>query len=319
MKKLKKLWSLLLVVAMILSMSACGADENSNTDKQNQSVVMKKPTEDRSGAAINVPEEVDEIVCLAPSIAETLMDLNCTEYIIGIDTQTQAYGYDTLSSDLPAFDMMAPDNEQIAALKPDIVFVSGVTDVGGTDLYADLKEMDICVINIPSSSSIEGVREDILFIAACVDKVEEGNVIVEEMDAEIQKIADIGNTITDKKTVYFEIAAAPYAYSFGSQTFLNEMIELIGAENILATQEGWLSVDTESVIAANPDVIMTNVNYIENPVDEILTREGWSGVAAIQNRDVYYIDNQASSLPNENIVDALMEMAVSVYPEYYEK
>jgi len=319
MKKLKKLWSLLLVVAMIVSMSACGADENSNTDKQNQSVVMKKPTEDRSGAAINVPEEVDEIVCLAPSIAETLMDLNCTEYIIGIDTQTQAYGYDTLSSDLPAFDMMAPDNEQIAALKPDVVFVSGVTDVGVTDLYADLKEMDICVINIPSSSSIEGVREDILFIAACVDKVEEGNAIVEEMDAEIQKIADIGNTITDKKTVYFEIAAAPYAYSFGSQTFLNEMIELIGAENILATQEGWLSVDTESVIAANPDVIMTNVNYIENPVDEILTREGWSGVVAIQNRDVYYIDNQASSLPNENIVDALMEMAVSVYPEYYEK
>lgn len=319
MKKLKKVWSLLLVVAMIVSMSACGADENSNTDKQNQSVVMKKPTEDRSGAAINVPEEVDEIVCLAPSIAETLMDLNCTEYIIGIDTQTQAYGYDTLSSDLPAFDMMAPDNEQIVDLKPDVVFVSGVTDVGGTDLYADLKEIGICVINIPSSSSIEGVREDILFIAACVDKVEEGNAIVEEMDAEIQKIADIGNTITDKKTVYFEIAAAPYAYSFGSQTFLNEMIELIGAENILATQEGWLSVDTENVIAANPDVIMTNVNYIENPVDEILTREGWSGVAAIQNGDVYYIDNQSSSLPNENIVDALMEMAVSVYPEYYEK
>lgn len=78
------------------------------------------------------------------------------------------------------------------------------------------------------------------------------------MNAEIQKIADIGKSITDKKTVYFEIAAAPYAYSFGSKTFLNEMIELIGAENILASQEGWLSVDTESVIATNPDVIMTN-------------------------------------------------------------
>ena len=164
-----------------------------------------------------------------------------------------------------------------------------------------------------------GVREDILFIASCVGKSEEGNVIVEEMNAEIQKIADIGSTITDKKTVYFEIAAPPYAYSFGSQTFLNEMIELIGAENILATQEGWLSVDTESVIATNPDVIMTNVNYIEKPVDEILTREGWSGVTAVQNGDVYYIDNQSSSLPNENIVDALKEMAVAIYPEYYEE
>jgi len=319
MKKLKKVWVLLIAVAMIVSMSACGADNNSNTEKQNQSVDVQKPTEDRSGASINVPEEINKIVCLAPSIAETLMDLDCTEYIVGIDTQTQAYGYVALSSDLPAFDMMAPDNEQIAALEPDVVFISGMTDVGGTDLYADLKDMGICIINIPSSSSIEGVREDILFIAACVGKSEEGNVIVEEMNAEIQKIADIGSTITDKKTVYFEIAAAPYAYSFGSQTFLNEMIELIGAENILATQEGWLSVDTESVIATNPDVIMTNVNYIEKPVDEILTREGWFGVAAIQNGDVYYIDNQSSSLPNENIVDALKEMAVAIYPDYYEE
>jgi len=319
MKKLKKMWVPLLSVAMIASMSACGESQSSNTDKQNLTLVVQKPTEDRSGALISVPEEVDEVVCLAPSIAETLMDLDCTEYIVGIDTQTQAYSYEVLSSDLPAFDMMAPDNEQIAALKPDVVFVSGMTDIGGTDLYADLKEMGICVINIPSSSSIEGVREDILFIAACVGKTEEGNLIVEEMNAEIQEIADIGSTITDRKKVYFEIAAAPYAYSFGNQTFLNEMIELIGAENILATQEGWLSVDTESVIVANPDVIITNVNYIENPVDEILTREGWFGVAAIQNGDVYYIDNQSSSLPNENIVHALKEMAVSIYPDYYEK
>src|SRR5699024_9933189 len=126
-------------------------------------------------------------------------------------------------------------------------------------------------------------------------------------------------TITDKKTVYFEISPAPSAYSFGKGTFLNEMIELIGAENILSSQDGWLAVETESIVAANPDVILTNVNYIENPVDEILSREGWSGVNAVANKNVYYIDNQAASLPNENIVKALKEIAVAVYPDVYEK
>ena len=96
------------------------------------------------------------------------------------------------------------------------------------------------------------------------------------------------------------------------------MIDLIGAENVLAGQEGWLSVEEESVVSANPDVILTNVNYIEDPVGEILARPGWEGVTAVQNGGVYTIDNKNSSLPNENIVQALKEMAKAVYPDLYE-
>ena len=35
------------------------------------------------------------------------------------------------------------------------------------------------------------------------------------------------------------------------------------------------------------------------------------------NKDVYYIDNGASSLPNQHVVDALVEMAKAVYPDAY--
>ena len=41
---------------------------------------------------------------------------------------------------------------------------------------------------------------------------------------------------------------------------LNEMIQTIGAENIFANQDAWISPTAEeSVIDANPDVILTNV------------------------------------------------------------
>lgn len=106
-------------------------------------------------------------------------------------------------------------------------------------------------------------------------------------------------------------------YSFGRGVFLNEMIELIGAENILADQEGWLAVEGETVASANPDVILTNVNYLDDAVGEILSRSGWEGVSAIQNKQVYYIDNMSSSLSNHNIVKALDEMAKAVYPDAY--
>jgi len=332
MKTMKKALTMVLVLTLVFTMSACTDEKTASVndtgdaketktddtfDTKEDTTAAGKPTEDRSGAAITVPEQVNKIVALAPSIVETLMELDCEDHIIAIDTQTQGYGYGDLPKNLPAFDMMAPDTEKLAALEPDVIFISGMTDISGTDLYADLKELGICVINIPSSDSIQGIKDDITFIASCVGKTGEGNEIVADMTEDIEEIAEIGKTITDKKTVYFEIAAAPQAYSFGSGTFLNEMIEIIGAKNVLADQKGWLTVDMESVVAANPDVILTNVNYIDKPVDEILSRKGWESVKAVKDKQVYYIDNKESSLPNENIVEALEDMAEAVYPDVY--
>ena len=70
-------------------------------------------------------------------------------------------------------------------------------------------------------------------------------------------------------------------------------------------------------MAANPDVILTNVNYLEDPVGEILSRDGWNAVTAVSQKQVYAIDNMASSLANQNIVKALDQMAKAVYPEQY--
>ena len=276
--------------------------------------VAELPTEDRAGNAITVPAEITRIISLAPSTTQVLEALGALDSLVAVDNQTPMYVDGT--SELPQFDMMAPDVEQIAALEPDVVFASGLSYLDGNP-FAALTEMGVCVVDIPSSASIADVEDDIRFIAACLGKDAEGEAIVNEMSASIDAIAAIGATIEDKKSVLFEISALPYIYSFGAGTFLDEMITLIGAENVFGDQAGWLAVSEEDAVAANPDVILTNVNYIEDSVGEILGREGWDVVTAVANADVHYIDNGASSLPNQHIVDALIEMAVAVYPEAY--
>ena len=106
-------------------------------------------------------------------------------------------------------------------------------------------------------------------------------------------------------------------YSTGSGTYMDEMIRWVGGENILADENGWVSVEGETVVAADPDVIFTNVNYIDDPAGEILGRDGWAGVTAVVNGEVYSIDNMASSLPNQNIVIAMRQMAEALYPDYF--
>ncbi|WP_426079956.1 ABC transporter substrate-binding protein, partial [Escherichia coli] len=76
-----------------------------------------------------------------------------------------------------------------------------------------------------------------------------GQKLIKTMDQEIDEVAKIGKTIKKPKTVLFEVDALPDIYSFGNGTFLNEMIETIGAKNVLANEKGWLPVTEEAAIA----------------------------------------------------------------------
>ena len=322
---MKKILSLILALAMAASVAGCAAQPASGSASAPASVsapssavsapAAEKPTTDPSGAEVNIPDEIGSVVVLAPSIAETLVALGCGDLIVGYDAQS--VGLEGLPADVPTFDMMQPDMEQLAALKPDVLFVSNMTLYDQTNPYQQLIDLGVCVLCVPTANSIATIQEDIAFIAAAMGKTAEGDTLIADMQAELDRIAAIGATVTEKKSVYFEIGAAPSMYSFGSGVFLNEMIELIGAENVLADQEGWLAVEAETIVAADPDVILTNVNYIDDPVAEILGRSGWEGMSAVQNEQVFYIDNMASSLSNQNIVKALDQMAKAVYPDLF--
>ena len=328
---MKKLLSLAAALALAVSLAACAspappaqsassaAPQSASQAADASSGASAKPTQDRSGAPITLPETIDSIAVMAPSIAETVVDLGLGDKIVAIDTQTEAYALAGVPEGLPAFDMQAPDTEALAALEPDVVFVSGISIIEGENLFQPLVDMGVCIASIPTSNSIADIEADITFLAACLGCEAQGEAIVDEMQAEIDAVAAIGAAVPEdeRKSVYFEISAAPYCYSFGEGVFLDEMLELIGADNVLAGQEGWLSVDEEAVVAADPDVILTSVNYIDDPVGEITARAGWEGVAAVQNGEVYAIDNKTSSLPNENVVQALREMAQAVYPDLY--
>ena len=274
-------------------------------------------TMDRAGAPITLPAKVERIISMAPSTTEVLIDLGLADKIIAADTNTQKDGL--LKQDIPYFNMMKPDAEKLIALKPDVVFISGMSNAKGNTPFSPLIDAGICVINIPSSSSIEAVYFDIAYIAAVVKQEAKGAKIIANMKKEIEAVRKKGAAIAQdkKKTVYFEIGAAPHMYSLGTGTFINEMIEIIGAQNILADQKSWVSVSDEMVLAKNPDVILTNVSYITNPSDEIMARSGWASLKAVKSKKVFGIDTNSSSRPNHNIIKALKEMAKAVYPEIY--
>ena len=318
MKHMKKLFALTLTLALTLSFTGCSASSEAPETKTSETEGMAAlPTVDPSGAPITVPENIETIAVLSPTLAQEVIALGFGDKIVAHDLQS--VGLSGLPECDVVVDFMQPDMEQLAALNPDVLFVSAMTLYDQEAPYQSLIDQGVCVICVPTSESIAAIKNDLTFMAAALGVSEKGGELITAMQTEIDKIAAIGETITDKKTVYFEISPAPYMYSFGNGVFLNEMIELIGAANVLADQTGWLPVEAETIVAANPDVILTNVNYTENPTEEIMTREGWADMTAVVNKNVFYIDNMASSSANQNIVTAMKQMAEAIYPEHYVK
>lgn len=299
----KKVLSIIMAVTLVmLTVVGCSSKE----------VVIK----DREGRDIKVPNKIDRIISTAPSNTEVLVELGLADKLVAVDK----YSADVagIPDNVELIDFSNPDAEKIIGLEPDIIVASGHNKTGSTeDPFKLVEEAGISVAYIPSSNSIQGIYDDITFISEVTNTKEKGKKIVENTKSQIEDIAKKGKDIKDKKKVYFEIGSSPNLFSFGNSTFLNEMIELVGAENILKDENAWISPSAETIIDKNPDVILTNDGYIENPVDKIKNREGWENINAVKNNQVYQIDTNSSSRPSQHIIKALNEMAKAIYPNVY--
>lgn len=301
MKSKNKLFSLILIVIIVMTtLVSCSNTAATMTD--------------REGNSFKLPKKINTIISTAPSNTEILAGLGLSDKLVAIDKYST--DIEGINKDLPKIDFKNPDAETIVALKPDIIIASGHNKTGNQDPFAAVKEAGIEVVYIPTSSSIEDLYKDIDFISKITGTEKKADEMITNMKNEINSIKKIGDTITDKKNVYFEIGSTSALYSFGKNTFLNEMIEIVGAKNIFANENSWISPSAEVIVKANPDVILTN-EPTKNAVDAIKTREGFKDVKAVKENNVFAIDNNSSSRPSQNIIKALKQIAKAIYPKEY--
>jgi len=299
MVKLKRFLGVTTILFGLFLVVGCG--DNAPTEMQ-----------DRAGVDFIIPDNMEAIVSLAPSITITLIDLGLEDLIVGMDTNSAFIVGNP--NGVAEFNMMEIEVESLIELDPDFVFATTIA-MGSEDepLLDPLRELGIGVAYIPSADSVEGIQEDLRFIGTVTNTEDEAEELIAAMDAELDEIEAIVSASDVTPTVYFEIAPAPDMWSFGSDTFSNELIELAGGVNVFADQEGWILVEAESVVDANPDVIITSVNFLDDAIADIMDRSGWEAMSAIENSRVYSVDSNDTSIPTHRIVAGLRAIAEALH------
>lgn len=303
---LKKVLTLVLAFLLLLTMLAGCGSEPAETP-------VSKPETQQNDVNDDAQPPVElKLISTAADITEILDGLGCSSQIVLADTYSAGIG--EVNSEICTMDYLSPDIEAIAALSPDCVFVSGSSTDGTVDPYSALAELGIKAVYIPTAESIDGIKANISAIAnevSAADKADELNKSIDEAVEEAKKLAEGREAVS----VYFEISSAPWLYTCGNGTFLDEIITVCGGKNIYSETAGWISNTEESVLEANPQIIITNVMYDGYDYNEIYSRPGWETIDAVKNKRVYSVDANASSRGSQNIVKAIKEISGAICKE----
>ncbi|MGE7946129.1 ABC transporter substrate-binding protein [Lysinibacillus sp. NPDC093688] len=320
MKKMFKLqWLSVLMLALVLV--GCGTKEDTNegtVSKEAQQVekTSYKVKDDR-GVEVAFNAVPKTIVSLQPSNTEILFALGVGDKIVG------ATEFDTYPEEAQKIERVSNsttfNSERILALKPDVViaYTTGGKDEENLNALKGLEDAGIKVFAIQSAKSFDDVYGDIEQVATVMGIEDKGEKLNEDIKA---KIADVQAKVKDvkkPKNVYLEISPKPDIYTAGSGTFQQEILNAANVNNVFADLKSWAPVSEEDVIAKNPEVILTTVSYVKNSAEEILSRDGWNSITAIQNKAVYSIDTDISNRPGPRIGEAVELIAKAVYPELF--
>jgi iron complex transport system substrate-binding protein len=169
--------------------------------------------------------------------------------------------------------------------------------------------------------NFEDVLADISLIGEATGQVEEAEAVVTDIQERADEIATKTQDAT-KPQVYIEYSFNGGFQSFGSGSFADELINKAGGQNIFTNStSAYISTSSEEVIVSNPEVIIIAEGAMSAACglspETIIGRPGWSEISAVQNDQIYEIDERLF-LPGPAMIEGLEAMAEVLHPEIFE-
>ncbi|MBS8267023.1 ABC transporter substrate-binding protein [Mesobacillus boroniphilus] len=317
---MKKLLLLIIAAAMIL----VGCSTEAQLEKNDGE---KTAQEQKSGFPVTVKDALDEevvieekpekIISLIPSNTEIVYALENGEAIVGV-TDFDNYPEEAMSKE--KIGGMEFNIEKMISLNPDLVLAHESTADTAKAGLQQLKDAGINVVVVNDAQSFEKVYESIEMIGQAIGEPEKAAELVKNMKnsfAELKKQAEAIKP-EEQKTVFVEVSPAPEIYTAGKNTFINEMLELIGAKNAAGDMDGWAKVDPEAIVERNPDVVVTTYGYYtEKPIEQVLARQGWNNVKAVKDQQVYDVHSDLVTRSGPRLAEGAEELAKTIYPDVF--
>lgn len=267
---------------------------------------------DLVGRVVEVPDNPQRIVSLAPSITEIIFSLGQQEKLKGV----------TLYSDYPPAAQEIPkvgsyvhlDVERIVALKPDICFA--IKDGNPIHIIEKIVALNIpvFVIDPRNMEQIILTTERIGEVLGARDKASE---LATDMRCRLEKVKATIAKASSRPAVFFQVDASPVV-SAGEGTFTNELITLAGGRNLAAETTGYPKYNWEDILALQPEVVIV-ASMAGGFTSEKLKNEWqqWPQLPAVRTGRLHVVEAGMFDRPTPRLFQGLEVVAKIIHPELY--
>jgi iron complex transport system substrate-binding protein len=247
------------------------------------------------------------VVSVAPSATEILYALGWGDRVVGV---TQYCHFPQEVRKKPQVgSYLRPSLEAIAALKPDLIVLDPTTTT----------------VNLPGVKMASIERKDLLAVERSVSNIAKAmgdparaSALIERMRRDLNAVR-VRNQGRAKRKTMFVVGRNPGQLTglvvVGRDSYLNELIELAGGQNIFADAPlSYPKVSAEEILARQPEVIID----MGDMADTDAVPEGHlaqvralysqlAQVAAVKNGRVFAVASDIYVVPGPRVVDAARE------------
>ncbi len=301
-------------IALLLCAVFCGCpkSEGQTPSGHPAATPLYKEVVDEAGRTVRVPQPVQRIVSLAPSLTETIYALGLQDRLVG-DTDFCDYPPDAQKKPKVG-GAINPSLEQIVALRPDLVLVTK-----SLNLLETVHALDN--LGIPSYGTdphtVQEIITSIQRLAAVLGVPEAGAILASDLGHQLTDLQQKMNGLPPRR-VLFVVWSDPLI-SAGKNTFIADALRLAGATSIVDSAQDWPQMSLEEVVRLQPDFLIfveSHSDSGQNQFDLVAERPGWRGLDAVRNRR-FAVLSDAVNRPAPRIVSAIEDLARQLHPEAF--
>lgn len=288
-------------------LSACGGSGSSPS-------VATKPSAS-SGFPVNVHAANGSVTLSARPRAIVSLSPSATEMLYAMDAGSQVKAVDKYSNYPPGtprtgMSALQVNVESLVGLRPDLVILPNADD----KLEAKLKTVSIPLLVMPAAAKLADVYSEIATLGQATGHVEQAAIESDGIRTSLQRIAASVAKRSPAPTYFYELS--PDFYSVTSDTFVGQLLGLLGLHSIADTAKGaaksggYPQLSSEFIVKTNPDyVFLADTICCSQTAAKVAKRPGWSQMSAVRDNHVVALSDDIASRWGPRIVVLLKTVA----------
>ncbi len=270
---------------------------------------------DGLGRNITIEKIPQRIVSLSPSNTEILFALGLGDKVVGV---TEYCNYPQAAATKPKIGGFSTvDIEKVVSLEPDLVLAA---NIHSKTAIPALEKLGLTVVAL-TPNSLPEVLDSITLIGKITGQNKQASKLVSDLKTRIEAITDKTQTLSlNQRPRVFYITWHDPLMTAGTGTLADDVISSAGGQNIASDISGDKTIDLETVIYRDPQVIVASIGMgtgEDLPWQYVQNEPRLKNTQALLNDRIYKIDGDLIHRPGPRIVEALEQMAHFIHPELF--